>query len=74
MVEGWKYSVSTEKDRFEGTFKGYAMIGSESAVAMQLSSGTIRFVPIANILYIDLTASGDQKKAEEKKPEPAYYG
>ena len=74
IVEGWKYSVSTEKDRFEGTFKGYAMIGSESAITMQLSDGTIRFVPISNIMYIDLMVSGDHKKAEEKRPEPAYYG
>jgi hypothetical protein len=72
MVEGWTYAVSTEKDRFEGMFKGYAMIGSESAIAMQLSGGVTRFVPVANIMYIDLTASGGHK--EEKKAEPAYYG
>jgi len=74
LAEGWSYAVSIEKDRFEGTFKGYAMIGSESAIAMQLADGTVRFVPVAKITYIDQTASGDRKRTEEKRPEPAYYG
>jgi len=74
MVEGWTYAVNTKKDRFEGAFKGYAMIGSESAIAMQLPDGITRFVPVANIAYIDLIVSGDQKRTEEKRPEQAYYG
>ena len=72
MVEGWSYAISIEKDRFEGMFRGYAMIGSESAIAMQLADGTVRFVPVAKISYIDLTGS-NEKRTEEKRPEPAYY-
>ena len=74
LVEGWTYSVSTEKEKFEGSFKGYAMIGSGSAVVVKLPSGVTRFIPVANISYMDLVASADDRKAEEKRPEPAYYG
>jgi len=72
IVEGWTYAVSIEKDRFEGMFKGYAMIGSESAIALQLADGTLRFVPVAKITYMDLTGSSE-RRTEEKRPEPAYY-
>ena len=75
LKEGWRYSVTTEKDpRSRGTFKGYAMLGSESAIVLQLSGGTVRLIPITRIVHIDLIGPGEQKRTEEKKPESAYYG
>ena len=75
MVEGWRYSVVTDKDsRSKGAFKGYAMLGSESAIVLQLSDGMTRLIPINSVVYIDLIESGERRKAEEKKPESAYYG
>jgi hypothetical protein len=74
IAEGWTYAVSIEKDRFEGIFRGYAMIGSESAIAVQLADGTVRFVPVAKITYMDQISSCDRKRTEDKRPEPAYYG
>ena len=75
LVEGWRYSVTTEKDpRSKGVFKGYAMLGSESAIVLQMSEGVTRMIPITRIVHIDLVASGERKKTEEKKPESAYYG
>jgi len=75
LVEGWRYSVTTEKDpRSKGIFKGYAMLGSESAIVLQLSEGVTRLIPITRIVHIDLVSHGERKKAEEKKPESVYYG
>jgi len=74
MVEGWTYSVTTEKEpRSKGVFKGYAMLGSESAIVIQLAGGATRLIPISRIVFIDLIGSADGKK-EEKRPESAYYG
>ena len=70
LTEGWKYSVLTDDIRSEGIFRGYAMIGTESAIVIQLDDGTMRMIPAASIFYIDLIGTG--KRAEEKKH--AYYG
>ncbi|MDR0791334.1 MAG: hypothetical protein LBE47_02215 [Methanomassiliicoccaceae archaeon] len=75
LREGERYSVTTDKDqRSRGIFKGYAMIGGEPAVVMQLSGGIMRFIPIVRIVHIDLIGPGEQKKAEDKRPESVYYG
>ena len=74
MIEGWAYAVTVGKDKMEGRFKGYAMIGSESALVIRLSDGVTRFIPIASIKFIDLLRSCVEEKEEEKKSEQAYYG
>lgn len=75
MVEGWRYSVTTEKDsRSKGVFRGYAMLGSESAIVLQMTEGVTRLIPISRVIYIDLLEAGEKKKKDESKPEPAYYG
>jgi hypothetical protein len=74
LIEGWRYSITTEKDpRSKGIFKGYAMIGNESSIVMQLSGGVTRYIPIARVIHIDLLGSAEIKRTEEKKPESAYY-
>ena len=74
LVEGCRYSVTTEKDpTSKGVFKGYAMLGSESAIVLQIS-GVTRFIPISRIIHIDLIGPGERRKAEGKKPESGYYG
>jgi hypothetical protein len=74
LIEGWTYEITADKDNVsKGIFKGYAMIGSESAIVLQMPKRT-RFIPVACIVHIDLLESGERKKAEEKRPEPAYYG
>jgi hypothetical protein len=75
LVEGWRYSVTTEKEpKSRGVFKGYTMLGSESAIVLQLSGGMIRMIPIVRIMHIDLIGPGERKRTEEKKPESGYYG
>jgi len=71
LVEGWRYSVTTEKEpRSKGIFRGYAMIGSESAIVLQIA-GTTRLIPVARVIHIDLLDQGERKKTE--RPE-SYYG
>ncbi|MCL1984487.1 MAG: hypothetical protein FWG58_03710 [Methanomassiliicoccaceae archaeon] len=75
MVEGWRYSVTTEKDsRSKGVFRGYAMLGSESAIVLQMTEGVTRLIPISRVIYIDLLEAGERGKKEEKKLESVYYG
>ena len=50
------------------------MLGSESAIVLQLSGGTVRLIPISRIVHIDLIGHGEQIKAEDKRPESGYYG
>jgi len=74
LTEGWRYSVATDKDtRSEGVFKGYAMLGTESAVVLQMSGGTTRIIPVAGIVFIDLIESGERKRSDDKRPESGYY-
>ena len=72
LTEGNRYSVTTEKNVSEGTFKGYAMLGNESAMVMQLSDGTMRIIVISKVVHIDLLVTAERRK-EEKKSE-LYYG
>jgi len=75
LTEGWKYSVAIDKGPVsDGTFRGYTMLGTESAIVMQMSEGTTRIIPAASIIYIDLIESGERKPTNEKKPESVYYG
>ena len=74
LTEGWKYSVATDEDqRSDGVFKGYAMLGTESAIVIQMQNDGIRIIPVASIIHIDLLESGDHKQ-DGKKPESVYYG
>jgi len=74
LAEGGRYSVTTEKDpRSRGIFKGYAMLGSESAIVLEMPGGRTRMIPISRIIHIDLLGPADRRK-EEKRPESAYYG
>jgi hypothetical protein len=75
LTEGERYSRTTEKDkRSRGVFKGYAMIGSEPALVLQLTGGITRFIPIVRIVHIDTVGPGAHKRAEDKRPESGYYG
>ena len=75
LTEGWKYSVIMDKGPVsDGTFKGYTMLGTESAIIIQMPEGTVRTIPVASIVYIDLVESGERKRQDEKRPESVYYG
>lgn len=74
--KGWKYLIrSGRSDEITGTFKGYSMIGNETAVVMDSGSGTIRYIPVSKIQYITLLEKNDELQEDVKKEEPGvYYG
>ena len=72
MNKGWKYSVKNTKDEIiSGTFKGYSMIGSETALVMETPD--IVYVPVSKILSITLTESGPAAEPK-KKEQGVHYG
>jgi hypothetical protein len=72
ITKGWKYSVKNTKDEvIQGTFKGYSMIGGETA--MVLESSSIMYVPVSKILCITLTESGPAEEPK-KKEQGVHYG
>jgi len=74
LVEGWRYAVTTDKDpKSKGEFKGYVMIGSESAIVLQMSEGITRMIPVTRIVHIDSLGSGERRKIERNQ-ESVYYG
>jgi len=75
LIEGLRYTVTTDKDpKSKGEFKGYVMIGSESAIVLQMSENVIRMIPVTRVVHVDYSGSGERRKSEEKKPESGYYG
>ena len=72
LTEGWRYSVAVKDTASEGIFRGYALIGTGSAIVLQLADGKTRMIPTANISYIDLIGTAERK--EDKKKESVYYG
>jgi len=72
MTKGGKYSVKNTKDEvIQGIFKGYSMIGSETALVMG-SPDTI-YVPVSKILSITLLESGPVEEPK-KKEQGVHYG
>jgi len=72
ITKGWKYSVKNTKDEvITGTFKGYSMIGSETAIVMEIPETA--YVPVSKILSIILTESGPAEEPK-KKEQGVHYG
>ena len=73
LREGSTCSVFTDKDDVsEGTFTGYVMLGTESAIVIKMDKST-RIIPMASIIYIDLKGS-PEIKGPDGKTDSVYYG
>lgn len=73
ITRGWKYRVKNTKDEeFSGTFKGYTMVGSETAFMIEADSETV-YIPISKIMCITLLEQGEKEPQERKKEEPGVY-
>ncbi len=72
LTVGSKYQVELPDDiSILGTFCGYSMIGTESAIVMKVERDRIRFIPVAQITYLDLVASAEEPAARSR-PENLY--
>ena len=71
LTAGSQYEVTiAEEDPIRGCFVGYAMIGTESAIVLKMDGDKIRFIPVAQILYIDLIEAAKPERKE--RPEHLY--
>lgn len=72
---GSKYLIRTaEEDDTVGVFMGYAMIGSESALVVRINGEQIRFIPVAQIMYMDLLESSEESVPKTKVQTEHLYG
>ena len=56
---GGRYRVKVpDEDDTEGIFRGYCAVGGDSAVVMELEGGMMRFIPVPQIVMIDVLEPG----------------
>jgi len=72
---GAKYRVDSGTEGLTvGVFKGYSAMGTETAMVFELEDGTLRFINLAQIIYLDLLKSAPKKSFKKKDTGSVYYG
>ena len=72
---GSKYSVDHGgEDLTVGIFKGYSAMGTETAMVFELENGTLRFINLAQIIYLVLLEAAPKKASKKKDTGSVYYG
>ena len=72
---GSKYSVDYGgEEPTVGVFKGYSAMGTDTAMVFELENGTLRFINLAQIIYLDLLESAPKKASKKKDTGSVYYG
>ncbi len=72
---GSKYSVDFgDEEPTVGVFMGFSAMGSETTMVFKLDNGTIRFINIAQIIYLDLLEDAPKKESKKKDSGSVYYG
>lgn len=75
LSTGSKYRVNHgDEDMTEGVFKGYSAMGTEMMMVFQLEDGTLRFINLAQIIYLDLLEDSPKKQSKKKDTGSVYYG
>lgn len=58
-----------------GIFKGYCMMGSDTALAVETAGGGLRYIPVAQIASVDLLERcGEAEPAGRGKGQYPSYG
>jgi hypothetical protein len=57
-----------------GFFKGYSAMGTETAMVFELPDGTLRFINLAQIIYVDVLEDAPKGFSKKKEPGSVYYG
>ena len=57
-----------------GVFKGYSAMGAETMMVIQTDDGTLRFINLAQIIYLDLLEDAPKKQPRKKESGSVYYG
>jgi len=85
MTVGSSYLVRSADARDKpletsGKLRGYASIGQETAIAMELdesygeNKGKLRFIPLNVIMSVDVLKTVDKPEDKGKEPESVYFG
>jgi len=75
VTVGSKYRVDHgNEDLTTGIFKGYSAMGTDTAMVFQLEDGTLRFINLAQIVYLDLLEDAPKKQSKKKDSGSVYYG
>lgn len=70
-----KYLIRiADEDDTIGIFRGYAAIGSDPALVIEMNEGKIRFIPAPQVIYIDVLEAPESEPEPEKKKLDVYYG
>ena len=57
-----------------GFFKGYSAVGTETMMVIQMDDGTLRFINLAQIIYLDLLEDAPKKQSKKREAGSVYYG
>lgn len=76
ITEGSKYRVNHgDEELTEGVFKGFSVMGNDTAMVFALDDGTLRFINSSQIIFLDLLESVSVESAPKKsEPGSVYYG
>ena len=62
----YRVRLADDEDETTGIFKGYSSLCGEVAMVIQLSNGKMRFIPLAQIVYIDQLEAPESEKQPKK--------
>ncbi len=72
---GSKYRVNHgDEELTTGIFKGYSAMGSETMMVFELEDKTLRFINLAQIIYLDLLEDAPKKQTKKRETGSVYYG
>ncbi|MGN0098815.1 MAG: hypothetical protein ACI38Y_05780 [Candidatus Methanomethylophilaceae archaeon] len=75
ITEGSKYRVNHGDEEFtEGVFRGFSVIGNDTAMVFELGDGTLRFINSSQIIFLDLLESAPAEAPKKSEPGSVYYG
>jgi hypothetical protein len=72
---GSKYRVNHgDEEHTVGIFRGYSAMGTETMMVFELEDKTLRFINLAQIIYLDLLEDAPKKSSKRKDSGSVYYG
>ena len=74
LKEGGKYLVRiADEDDTIGLFRGYISLGEDLALAISSENGGMRFIPLGQVVYIDVLEDAVPAAEEPNKKFDVYY-
>lgn len=75
ISKGSKCLVRTgEEEDAVGLFAGYVMMGSDTAMVLRMDGDRLRYIPVAQISYVDVLEAADSEAPRPTGTAGPYYG